>query len=471
MSINGDDNASAINTRDGADLLEESEYIDATPSREVVFRMNNKDKPIGDCFQENKADNREEGMREILNEIKSLRSQVNNLQSQVHEQQPKNVSSDNYNYFATYENTTRPNDERPRDFASNHVSTVRHSHSAPLMNNLHYEQWIGDHSNDTSLPYARLSQRTDSHRAESFDNSRSYQFPPGPQNAHNYVTLGDMNARSYSNFGHSRSHQNKGRKPATFDGSINWQDYIVHFNLIAELNQWNDETKALELATNLRGPALSVLSDLRPDFRHDFRHLVSTLAARFDPENQTEIYKTQLKSRIRKKNETITELVQDVKRLVRMAYPTAPLSFRDQITKDSFIESLNDHELEWSVFQGRPKTVEDAVQLALEYEAFQQARGRRNRLPVRMQREEPMSRDVREVPHQVAAIHQKIDEKPYKKRGPCYYCKKDGHLKRDCRILQRDLEREKRRNAEPQRSTTETESTSTSNQGNGSQLM
>ena len=35
-------------------------------------------------------------MREILNEIKSLRSQVNNLQSQVHEQQPKkNVSSDN----------------------------------------------------------------------------------------------------------------------------------------------------------------------------------------------------------------------------------------------------------------------------------------------------------------------------------------------------------------------------------------
>lgn len=67
---------------------------------------------------------------------------------------------------------------------------------------------------------------------------------------------------------------------------MNWNDYIAHFDMIAELNYWNDETKALELATSLRGPALIVLSGLRPEYRYSFRHLVSRQSARFEPENQ-----------------------------------------------------------------------------------------------------------------------------------------------------------------------------------------
>lgn len=214
-----------------------------------------------------------------------------------------------------------------------------------------------------------------------------------------------------------RTQEPRGRKPATFDGAMNWNDYIVHFDMIAELNYWNDETKALELATSQRGLALSVLSDLRPEYRYSFRHLISALSARFEPENQKEIYKTQLKIRVRRKNESITELMQYIKRLVRMAYPNAPLDFRDQITKDSFIESLNEQEMEWSVFQGRPRNLEDAVRLALEYEAFQQARGRRNRIAVRMQREEPMDANIRNDAHQIALISQNTEKKVQQERS------------------------------------------------------
>ena len=38
---------------------------------------------------------------------------------------------------------------------------------------------------------------------------------------------------------------------------------------------------------------------------------------------------------------------------------------------------MNDHDLEWAVLQGKPRSVEDALKLALEYEAFQ--KGRRGR--------------------------------------------------------------------------------------------
>ncbi|XP_052711068.1 uncharacterized protein LOC128185532 [Crassostrea angulata] len=124
-----------------------------------------------------------------------------------------------------------------------------------------------------------------------------------------------------------------------------------------------------------------------------------------------------------------------------MAYPNAPLDFRDQITKDSFIESLNEQEMEWSVFQGRHRNLEDAVRLALEYKAFQQVRGRRNRVAVQMQREEPMDANIRNDAHQMALISQNT-EKNFNKKGPCFYCKKDGHIKSECRLLQRHLEAE-----------------------------
>ena len=42
-----------------------------------------------------------------------------------------------------------------------------------------------------------------------------------------------------------------------------------------------------------------------------------------------------------------------------------------QIVRDCLIDANNDHELEWFVYQGKPKTVDEAMQLALEFEAFQ----------------------------------------------------------------------------------------------------
>lgn len=41
-----------------------------------------------------------------------------------------------------------------------------------------------------------------------------------------------------------------------------------------------------------------------------------------------------------------------------------------------FINSLNEHELEWFVYQSKHQTVDEAMQLALEYEAFQAGRKR-----------------------------------------------------------------------------------------------
>ncbi|KAL3862063.1 hypothetical protein ACJMK2_038690 [Sinanodonta woodiana] len=259
---------------------------------------------------------------------------------------------------------------------------------------------------------------------------------------------------SYGNL--YRRNDSKYHKPATYDGSTHWQDYLVHFELVAEINQWDDHQKALELATSLRGAAQGVLSDLHPDMRRNYRSLVNALASRFEPENQSELYRAQIKSRLRKRGEPLTELAQDIKRLVRLAYPTAPLQVREQLARDCFIDSLNDSELEWVVFQAKSQTVDDALRVGHEYEAFQ--KGRHGRLTikhgVRMQREvlnkeNNMSMDkdeksdkkddmLREILKRIEQLENqnKSNKNPNKNKHnsnmKCAYCGKLGHWESKC---------------------------------------
>ena len=62
--------------------------------------------------------------------------------------------------------------------------------------------------------------------------------------------------------------------------------------------------------------------------------------------------------------------MQELKRLVRRAYLQAIIDLRDQISRDCFIDFLYVHELKWFVYQGKQKIVDEAMQLALEFEAF-----------------------------------------------------------------------------------------------------
>ena len=47
---------------------------------------------------------------------------------------------------------------------------------------------------------------------------------------------------------------------------------------------------------------------------------------------------------------------------------------RDTIAKDTFIEARSDRELDLAVFPGNTKSLQDAVKVAIEYEAFRSTR-------------------------------------------------------------------------------------------------
>ena len=69
----------------------------------------------------------------------------------------------------------------------------------------------------------------------------------------------------------------KDRKLAPYDGKSDWRNYIVQFEMIAEINRWDFLTKALELAVCLRGTAAGVLTELGPELRKDSNAMVAAL--------------------------------------------------------------------------------------------------------------------------------------------------------------------------------------------------
>ena len=109
---------------------------------------------------------------------------------------------------------------------------------------------------------------------------------------------------AHDHFNNADLHRSHRKKPDTYDGHSSWNDYITHFELVAELNQWSDHVKAMELATSLRGLAQSVLTELSPRNRHDYQSLTNALEARFEPTNQAEMYRAQLNNCLRKRDES-----------------------------------------------------------------------------------------------------------------------------------------------------------------------
>lgn len=90
-------------------------------------------------------------------------------------------------------------------------------------------------------------------------------------------------------------------KPNNYDGRSSWTDYQVHFETVSKLNQWTDEIKALKLISCMQDSALSTIGEIDTNNIPHFEELIHILTKRFAPENQTELYRSQIDARIRKK--------------------------------------------------------------------------------------------------------------------------------------------------------------------------
>ena len=127
----------------------------------------------------------------------------------------------------------------------------------------------------------------------------------------------------------------------------------------------------MELATNLEGMARGVLSDVKPEHRPNFAVLVDKLMQKFKPDGQVTIYQLQQQNHKHRRNKTIPELVHEINRIARKAYPMADEVTRSSMAVSSFISSLGNEAKQHFVNQKDPQNLEDATRAALSYETSQ----------------------------------------------------------------------------------------------------
>ena len=162
-------------------------------------------------------------------------------------------------------------------------------------------------------------------------------------------------------------------KPQLYDGSDDLEEYLTQFNLLVELNNWNSKTKALFLASSLNGVARAILNEISEPERHSYDSLVDALKSRFGSVNRSEVFRAELQTRVRFRNETLPELAQAIKKLTRRAYPGTSPVVRDTLALDYFIDAIPETEIRLRLREIGPKTISEAENIAVRLEALRVA--------------------------------------------------------------------------------------------------
>jgi len=123
----------------------------------------------------------------------------------------------------------------------------------------------------------------------------------------------------------------------------------------------------------LTGYDAQVLWDTDRFATGSFRKLVDTLRSRYSGELQAEKYRAELQIRRRKCAESLSDLHQDIRRLIPLAYPKLTADAREEIACDHFANALNDSEFALKVKERAPMSLDESLRIALRLEAWEKS--------------------------------------------------------------------------------------------------
>ena len=85
--------------------------------------------------------------------------------------------------------------------------------------------------------------------------------------------------------------------------------------------------------------------------------LVAALESRFGSAHQQELHCSKFKTRSRRREESLQEQGEDLERLARLAYPSAPDEMKDLLAKEQFIDAILDGDTRLRLKQSPPHSL------------------------------------------------------------------------------------------------------------------
>ncbi|KAH6919774.1 hypothetical protein HPB50_029238 [Hyalomma asiaticum] len=153
--------------------------------------------------------------------------------------------------------------------------------------------------------------------------------------------------------------------PPTFHGTTLSSAFRRQFESAAALCAWPEEHNARILLTQLRSPAAEFLGHLPVSDCTDYASLFAALETRYGDSDLRHFHLTELKD-VRQGTYSLQERAAHVERFSWKALAGYPNSAAEFITTQTFIDAINDLDVQRFVRLVRPSTVHTALPLALE---------------------------------------------------------------------------------------------------------
>jgi hypothetical protein len=180
--------------------------------------------------------------------------------------------------------------------------------------------------------------------------------------------------------GPPRQRNQKFEKPVKIDNfsgdSQPWKVWHRMFERICRYNGWID--LANRLFGCLKGAALEVACGLPDDDLENYDTLVAILEGQFGPGRQAEKHLAELRNRVKQNDESYRELGRAITKLCMLAYPESTYGERQRHSKIYFVEAVPETELRMMISTARPTTLDEAIQLAEEFDGIRRLEKQRS---------------------------------------------------------------------------------------------
>src|SRR6218665_3111634 len=143
-------------------------------------------------------------------------------------------------------------------------------------------------------------------------------------------------------------------KLGSYDGRKQVEAFIRKFTICGKNNGWTDEEKLNQLMCALVEPASQILGESDTRTLDTWSDIVERLRTRYGSADQAALYQTQLCTRKQRVGEELSSLVQDIRRLMTLAYPGPPSAHSESLAVRSFIDALADRTLSSKVREREP---------------------------------------------------------------------------------------------------------------------
>ena len=158
--------------------------------------------------------------------------------------------------------------------------------------------------------------------------------------------------------------------PEPFDGESSWEDWRLHFEDVAAVNEWTDAQKLKWLRVRLTGRAQKAFHRLPPESVATYRGATNALQERFEPKSRRTRYQAEFETRRKKKSEGWADFAEDLRSLADKAYPELQPEARELLSLQTYLAQLDQPQVAFSVKQRRPKSLDEAVASTLEMESY-----------------------------------------------------------------------------------------------------